>query len=63
MGGLRSADVRADSTVECCVLTVAAFRALEHDRPGLMIGLMHRLLPGPGQTAVRLTSEVTALEA
>jgi glutaminase len=62
-GGVRTADVRADTTVECFVLTVAAFQALEHERPGLMIRLMHRLLLGLGQTAVRLTAEVTALEA
>jgi glutaminase len=62
-GGQRSADVRADTAVDCGVLSADAFRALETERPGLMIHLLHKLLLGLGQTAVRLTAEVAALEA
>lgn len=61
-GGQRSADVRADTAVACAVLGTEAFRALETERPGLMIRLMRNLLLGLGQTAVRLTAEVAALE-
>ena len=46
-GGVRSADVRADTPVECCTLTAAAFAALERERPSLMIRLLHNLLHGP----------------
>jgi glutaminase len=62
-GGQRSADVRADTAVDCGMLSVAAFQALQTERPGLMIHLLHQLLLGLGQTAVRLTAEVAALEA
>jgi glutaminase len=62
-GGKRSADVRADTAVECGVLSADSFRALGTERPGLMIHLLHKLLLGLGQTAVRLTAEVAALEA
>jgi CRP-like cAMP-binding protein len=62
-GGQRSADVRADTAVECAVLSVETFRALEAERPSLMIHLLHKLLLVLGQTAVRLTAEVAALEA
>jgi glutaminase len=61
-GGPRSADVRADSPVDCLMLGAAAFAALERERPGLLIRLMHNLLLGMGQTALRLTAEVAALE-
>ncbi len=43
-------------------LSAHAFRALEVERPALMIRLLHDLLLGLGQTAVRLTAEVAALE-
>ncbi len=61
-GGVRSADVRADTAVECCVLAADAFARLEHERPSLMIRLMHNLLHSSADTAVRLTAEVAALE-
>jgi glutaminase len=61
-GGVRSADVRADTEVECFALGAAAFAAMEHERPTLMIRLMHNLLLSSMETAVRLTTEVTALE-
>jgi glutaminase len=61
-GGVRSADVRADSAVECCTLGAEAFARLEHERPSLMIRLLHNLLHSTASTAVRLTTEVAALE-
>jgi glutaminase len=61
-GGVRSADVRADSPVECCVLAAETFARLELARPSLMIRLMHNLLQSITRTAVRLTREVAALE-
>ena len=61
-GGVRSADVRADTEVECWALGAEAFARLEHERPGLLIRLMHNLLHSSTDTAVRLTAEVAALE-
>jgi glutaminase len=61
-GGVRSADVRADTAVECCTLSAEAFARLEHERPSLMIRLLHNLLHSTANTAVRLTAEVAALE-
>jgi glutaminase len=61
-GGVRSADVRADTAVECCMLAAEAFARLELERPSLMIRLMYNLLESITQTAVRLTTEVAALE-
>ena len=61
-GGVRSADVRADTEVECCRLSAEAFANLEHERPSLMIRLMHNLLLSSTNIAARLTAEVAALE-
>ncbi|HTK97087.1 MAG TPA: glutaminase A [Pseudomonadales bacterium] len=61
-GGVRSADVRADSAVECYALTATAFGKLERDRPRLMIGLLMNLLRSGNEMSARLTSEVAALE-
>jgi len=61
-GGVRSADVRADSAVECCLLAADTFARLELARPSLMIRLMHNLLQSITRTTVRLTREVAALE-
>lgn len=61
-GGQRSADVRADSEVECCVLSTEAFASLQRERPSLMIRLMHNLLQSMVRTTERLTAEVAALE-
>ena len=60
-GGQRSADVRADSAVDCWVLGAAAFTALATERPALMVRLQHHLLQALGRTALRLTAEVAAL--
>ena len=61
-GGVRSADVRADTPVECCTLSTEAFARLEHECPSLMIRLLHNLLHSTANTALRLTTEVTSLE-
>ncbi len=61
-GGTRSADVRADSPVECWTLSTASFATLETERPRLVIRLLHNLLMAVSETAVRLTTEVAALE-
>ena len=61
-GGVRSADVRADTTVECYALSTARFAALERDRPTLMIRLLINLLSSSAEIATRLTAEVAALE-
>jgi len=61
-GGLRSADVRADTTVECRTVDVAAFSRIERERPALAILLLRNLLRRSTETAVRLTGEVAALE-
>jgi len=59
---VRSADVRADTAVECCTLAATAFARLEHEHPGLMIRLMRNLMQSMTETTVRLTTEVAALE-
>ena len=61
-GGVRSADVRADTAVECCTLGAAGLRHARAGAPGLMIRLLLNLLQGTATTAVRLTAEVAALE-
>jgi glutaminase len=61
-GGRRSADVRADTAVECATLDAAAFARLERDRPAFSILLLRNLLQVVGRTALHLTAEVAALE-
>jgi glutaminase len=61
-GGVRSADVRADTAVHCATLSSAAFNQLQHSHPRLAIALLRNLLRGSMATAVRLTAEVRALE-
>ena len=48
-GGVRSAEVRADTPVECCTLSAKAFSRLEHERPSLMIRLLHNLAAQHGR--------------
>jgi glutaminase len=60
--GQRSADVRADTAVECRVLATRDFEAIERERPALAIRLLHNLLRSTAETAVRLTADVAALE-
>lgn len=61
-GGTRSADVRADSQVECWALSIGDFIRLEAERPALAIRLLRNLLHGTAAIAARLTVEVAALE-
>jgi len=61
-GGVRSADVRADTAVECHALSAKAFANLECSRPALMIRLLLNLLRGSTEMSVRLTAEVAAFE-
>ncbi len=61
--GVRSADVRADTMVECFTLGAGAFARLEQERPNLAICLMRNLMHNVSETALRLTLEVAALEA
>jgi glutaminase len=62
-GGRRSADVRADTPVECLTLDSATFARLERERPALMIRLLHNLLKTSAGTTLQLTREVAALES
>lgn len=61
-GGERSADVRADTAVDCVTLGAAAFARLELEQPALGLRLLHRLLQGMAATTRQLTAEVAALE-
>ncbi|HSQ71263.1 MAG TPA: cyclic nucleotide-binding domain-containing protein, partial [Rubrivivax sp.] len=61
-GGTRSADVVADTDVECLVLDTAEFVRLEQELPQLTIRLLHNLLRSSAETTQRLTAEVAALE-
>ena len=63
VGGVRTADVRADTEVECRTLDTAAFARLQQTHPTLVIKLLGNLLRSSTETAMRLTSEVAALEA
>lgn len=62
-GGVRSADVRADTAVVCAALGAQAFERLGSEMPGLMIRLQRKLLGNLAATTARLTAEVAALEA
>jgi CRP-like cAMP-binding protein len=61
-GGQRSADVRADTAVECWTLGIEDFAALERERQTLAIRLLKNLLHTSADTTRRLTTEVAALE-
>jgi glutaminase len=60
-GGERSADVRADSAVECLVLGHQAFERLGVEAPETKIVLLENMLKNAAATVNRLTREVTAL--
>jgi len=62
-GRRRSADVRADTEVECWTLGTAALARLESEHPALALRLTHNLLLGAAETVARLTADVAALEA
>jgi glutaminase len=61
-GGLRSADVRADTAVQTWSLPASAFARLRTDHPALAAALLHNLLGSAWETIGRLTAEVAALE-
>jgi glutaminase len=62
-GGVRTADVRADTAVECYVLTKQAFDALIEINPAARLGLLENMLRSVAALATSLTNEVAALEA
>ena len=62
VGGMRTADVRADTEVECAVLEVRDFQRLQLERPSLALVLLRNLLQHSHRTAARLTREVAAFE-
>lgn len=61
-GGVRTADVRADTPVDCWALPATTFAALRRDHPALAATLLHNLLGTAWETIARLTAEVAALE-
>lgn len=61
--GLRTADVRADTSVRCGTLSLEAFAQLEADYPALCVRLMRNVLRQASGTIAHLTGEVAALEA
>jgi len=60
--GTRSASVRADTPVECCVLQAVRFTSIEQARPALALRLLRNLLQRASSTVVQLTAEAAALE-
>lgn len=60
-GGLRTADVGADSEVVCLALSVEAFETLLVQHPEVAAALLRNLLRSVGATAARLTREVAVL--
>lgn len=62
-GGVRGADVLADTRVECWSLGREAFEKLERTHPALKIGLLRNALRVVSGIAGRLTGEVLALES
>jgi glutaminase len=59
-GGERTADVYADSRVECLVLRYEVFRRLGRDAPESKIVLLENMLRNAAATVNRLTHEVAA---
>jgi glutaminase len=62
-GGVRSADVRADTTVECWILHRDALARVERERPSLALIVMRNLLLSTIETVRRLTADVASLES
>jgi glutaminase len=57
-GGLRSADVRADTNVTCWSLSTNDFTRLKAANPALALVLLHNILRSARETILRLTREV-----
>jgi glutaminase len=62
-GGVRGADVVAETRVECWSLSRSVFEELENSHPALKIGLLRNALRVVSGIAGRLTGEVLALES
>ena len=58
----RTADVHADTAVECLVLKAVDFDALGESHPAVAIALMRNLLRNVHRTVHRLSREMTAVE-
>jgi glutaminase len=59
-GGLRSADVRADTTVHSWSLSMRDFARLKSAQPTLALALLQNVLRSAHETILRLTQEVAA---
>jgi glutaminase len=62
-GGPRSADVRADTEVECWILDHIGLARIERERPSLALCVLRNLLLGTIETVRRLTADVASLES
>jgi glutaminase len=60
-GGPRTADVRADTPVECWALGTAAFGRLGDTHPGIKITVLENLLRSAAQMLARANQEVATL--
>lgn len=60
-GTPRSADVRADTAIECFEVTLEGFAALGREFPAVQAKILKNLLRGAAQIVVRLNHEVAAL--
>jgi glutaminase len=61
-GAGRTADVRADSAVECYILPKSAWEALADVSPAARMGLLENMLRSAAALAMSLTAEVATLE-
>jgi glutaminase len=59
----RTADVRADTAIECMVLTTDALERLQRAHPEITIAILRNLLRNTHLTVGRLSREVAALSA
>ena len=59
----RNADVRADSSVECALLSVSRFDALGETHPAVKMRILENLLRQLSRTVTRLNQEVSALSS
>jgi glutaminase len=62
-GAARSADVHADSDVECLVLDADGFDALAAERPEVSTVVLRNLLHAVSATATRLTQELAVVSS
>jgi CRP-like cAMP-binding protein len=61
-GGVRGADVIADTRVECWSLNREVLAELESSHPSLKLGMLRNALRVVSGIAARLTRDVLALE-